>query len=74
MNFKQKTIDLLPRVGDTRMERPLEGKQLEECTVVEVNTVGLWYRVRFKKTGFHECYKVPRLRTLYGEADDQKGT
>lgn len=49
-------------------------KQLEECTVVEVNTVGLWYRVRFKKTGFHECYKVPRLKTLYGEADDQKGT
>lgn len=62
---------LLPKVGDKRMEVPTIGKTNncienttttpQECTVVEVNAAHLWYRVRFK-SGWTECYKVPRLK------------
>lgn len=62
---------LLPKVGDKRMEIPtiyktgsnVEAETLppEECVVVEVNAAHLWYRVRFSN-GWHECYKVPRLK------------
>ena len=64
---------LLPKVGDVRWEIPTIGKtsssvevvlkEPQECTVVEVNAAHLWYRVKFKDSGFIECYKVPRLKT-----------
>ena len=57
---------LLPRVGERRMEVPtildrVESALPQECIVVSVNPRGLWYRVKFKKSGFCECYKVPDL-------------
>jgi len=57
---------LLPKVGDKLRKAPTivhlrglsqEGK-VQDCEVVEVNTRGLWYRVKFEN-GFTECYKVP---------------
>lgn len=66
---------LLPRVGDVRMEVPTIGKtgtchqltteEPQECTVVEVYPAQLWYRVKFKNTGFFECYKVPKYKPYY---------
>jgi hypothetical protein len=63
---------LLPKVGDVRMEIPTIGKSSTcmenisttplECTVIYVNAAHLWYRVKFKDSGFTECYKVPRLK------------
>jgi hypothetical protein len=63
---------LLPKVGDVRREIPTIFKTSssvnssietpKECTVVGVNTAHLWYRVKFKDSGFTECYKVPRLK------------
>lgn len=63
---------LLPKVGDVRMEIPTIYKtssnistvidKPEECTVVDVNAAHLWYRVKFKETGWCECYKVPRQK------------
>ena len=61
---KAELIELLPRVGDTRLEIPtiVEGRQYSRlprrCTVVEVNRAHLWYRVKFEN-GFHETYKMP---------------
>lgn len=58
---------LLPKVGDKLRKAPTivhlrglsqEGK-VQECEVVEVNRAHLWYRVKFKESGFTECYKVP---------------
>lgn len=63
---------LLPKVGDKRMEVPTVWKSSgcteqanippQPCTVVEVNREHLWYRVRFEDSGWHECFKVPRLK------------
>ena len=63
---------LLPKVGDTRMEiRTTSDKNAkftaEECEVIEVNRAHLWYRVKFKRTGVIECYKVPKTRPLSWE-------
>lgn len=61
----------LPKVGDRRMERPtidetraanLAKRNTLPCTVIEVNRVRLWYRVRFDN-GFTECYKLPKGTT-----------
>ncbi len=59
----------LPNVGDKLMERrTLEGGrhmgELEPCVVVEVNHAHLWYRVRFTRTGFQECIKLPKTEPL----------
>lgn len=68
---------LLPDVGDERMEVPTQDRVPNgapskdrplECTVVEVNRAHLWYRVKFKDTGLHECYKVPQLAPPGGGA------
>lgn len=66
---------LLPQVGDVRWEVPTIGKtgtchqlikeEPQECTVVEVHPDRLWYRVKFKDTGFFECYKVPKYKPPY---------
>ena len=71
MNIKD-ARSLLPKVGDVRREIPTIGKSSTcmettsttpmECTVVEVNAANLWYRVKFKDSGWYECYKVPRLK------------
>ena len=63
---------LLPKVGDVRREIPTifqTGNGMghitsapQECRVIEVNAANLWYRVKFKDSGFVECYKVPRLK------------
>lgn len=64
---KDEIRNMLPNVGDTRMEIPTEtgreGLPAEpmECQVIEVNPDHMWYRVRFKDTGFTECYKLPKV-------------
>ena len=63
----------LPKVGQKRMEKmtiPREGTKdnpMEPCVVLEVNRAHLWYRVRFTRTGFHECYKLPKTKPLSWE-------
>ena len=68
----------LPKVGDRRLERrTLEGKNgaadanrfgdPEPCTVVEVHHAHLWYRVKFDRTGWYECYKLPHVKPLHWE-------
>ena len=62
---KDEVRQLLPKVGDIRMEIPtiqdaVESAGPKKCVVTEVNTAHLWYRVRFEKSGFYECYKVPK--------------
>ena len=68
---RYKAEHLLPKVGDKLRKAPTivhlrglcqEGK-VQECEVVEVNRAHLWYRVKFKESGFTECYKVPALPT-----------
>jgi hypothetical protein len=59
---------LLPKVGDKRMESIAGKNSIEllppqKCVVVEVNREKLWYRVLFE-TGFCECYKVPKGKTM----------
>ena len=59
---------LLPNVGDVRQETlttqdKIDAPHPQECVVVEVNRANLWYRVRFAG-GFHECYKVPRVKFI----------
>ena len=64
--ISKKTVrEMLPRVGEERMEimtmfttNPLNDRKPQPCVVVEVNPRGLWYRVKFKN-GFSECYKMP---------------
>lgn len=66
---KARIVEMLPQVGEKRMEVPTidesgrtfddAGKELQRCTVIEVNRAHLWYRVRFDN-GFTECYKLPR--------------
>lgn len=65
---KYEAAELLPRVGDIRLEVPTitdEGraqlKKPQRCVVVEVNSAHLWYRVEFDN-GFRESYKVPKVR------------
>lgn len=68
-------LGLLPNVGDKLMRKPTiinpagavtAASEDEYCEVIEVNANRLWFRVRFKKTGFVECYKVPRLKNDMG--------
>ena len=62
----------LPKVGDRRKEsRTLEGKlestsrgKPEPCTVEFVNHAHLWYMVKFDRSGFRECYKLPDTKPL----------
>ena len=63
----------LPKVGDKRMEtltlgtnRGVEASP-EPCTVIYVNYPHLWYCVRFERTGFRECYKLPETGPLSWE-------
>lgn len=72
---KYELMRQLPKVGDRRMEaRTTEGKlestrygEPEPCTVVEVNHAHLWYRVKFDRTGWCECYKLPHVKPLSWE-------
>ena len=62
-----KAKDLLPGVGEIRMEvpywSPIKGELgKQQCIVTEVNERGLWYRVLFIRIGLYECFKVPVLR------------
>ena len=63
----------LPKVGQKRMEKMtiLRERQWdvppEPCVVVEVNHAHLWYRVKFTRTGWCECYKLPRTKPLSWE-------
>lgn len=62
---KDEVQQLLPKVGDIRMEIPtvqdaVESAGPKKCVVTEVNAAHLWYRVRFEKSGFYECYKLPK--------------
>jgi hypothetical protein len=55
----QQILKLLPDVGDRLMKAPTEVTSVRKpCTVVEVNPIGRWYRVRFD-TGYCQCYKIP---------------
>ena len=65
MMDKDELRQLLPKVGDIRMEIPtiqdaVESTGPKKCVVTEVNAAHLWYRVRFEKSGFYECYKLPK--------------
>ena len=67
---KTEAMALLPKVGDILKESPtmpiatMHYSPKMSCVVVEVNPRGLWYRVRFKRTGICECYKVPKLKPI----------
>lgn len=63
--LKSKLREMLPKVGDVRKERMTLSDRTdlnppEDCVVVEVRPEKLWYRVRFKRTGTCECYKLPK--------------
>lgn len=76
---KEELRAMLPQVGDRRMEimcastnAQTEAPREQACTVVEVNEAHLWYRVRFDRTGVHQCFKLPvvswsgaRMEALY---------
>ena len=73
---KTAAMQLLPKVGDKRMEYPtidedttvaavIGAKTAQPCTVIEVNRAHLWYRVKFEN-GVVECYKVPKVRPISG--------
>jgi hypothetical protein len=70
MMTKKEARALLPRVGDVLRMTPtivhlrglVHDVPAQECKVVEVNRAHLWYRVKFKESGFTECYKVPKLK------------
>lgn len=74
---KFSVMEQLPKVGQKRMEKMTiqrEGTKdnpPEPCVVVEVNRAHLWYRVRFTRTGFHECYKLPKTKPLSWEVGKQ---
>lgn len=61
----------LPKVGDKLRKAPTivhlrgltQAAAVQDCEVVEVNTAGLWYRVKFENGGT-ECYKVPALKEV----------
>lgn len=57
----EQVLQLLPDVGDRLMRAPTEVTcSLRPCTVIEVNPIGRWYRVRFD-SGYCECFKVPEV-------------
>ena len=62
---KDEVRDLLPKVGERRMEVPTilkdKGYHNEErpCVVVYVNRKNMWYTVQFEN-GIRESYKLPR--------------
>lgn len=78
MMSKKELRAQLPNVGDVRMETQTTARapgipaEPMECVVIDVNPAHLWYRVRFTKSGFIECYKVPKLkpRSQGGILDD----
>ena len=67
MYTKEDLQAMLPEVGDRLMRVPVvhsldktqQAGMPRACTVVEVNRERLWYRVRFDRTGYCVCYKVP---------------
>ena len=67
----------LPKVGDRRLEDMTILRERrwdappEPCVVTEVNHAHLWYRVKFDRTGWHECYKLPKTKPLYWEVGKQ---
>lgn len=69
----QDARNMLPKVGDVRVEIPTipdkQGPRPMECVVVEVHPAHLWYRVRFTGSGFYECYKVPPTGRLAWEVE-----
>ena len=62
---KDEVREMLPKVGDRRMEVPtvLKGegynKEPRPCVVTYVNRLHMWYEVKFKD-GTRESYKLPR--------------
>jgi hypothetical protein len=62
---KEEVREMLPKVGDHRMEVPtvLKGegynKEPRPCVVTYVNRLHMWYEVKFKD-GTRESYKLPR--------------
>lgn len=57
---------MLPEVGEKLHHVPTLHKSLgtcdagpQPCVVEYVNTAHRWYMVRFEKTGFRQCYKLP---------------
>lgn len=69
----QDARNMLPKVGDVRMEIPYLPHHIapepEKCVVIEVNRDHLYYRVRFTGSGSVECYKVPPTGRLPWEAE-----
>lgn len=70
---KYELMRQLPKVGDKRMEEMTILRERrwdappEPCTVVYVNHTHLWYRVKFDRTGWCECYKLPHVKPLSWE-------
>lgn len=73
MYTKKQAQDLLPKIGDRRMERPtidetmsnghnVAGRTPKPCVVVAVHPGHLWYTVQFEN-GIRESYKVPKYLT-----------
>ena len=64
---KAEVREMLPRVGDRRMEVPTiladksHNKELRPCVVTYVNRRHLWYEVKFQD-GTRESYKLPRIK------------
>ena len=66
---KYEARNLLPKVGDQRMEIPTVDettgialpKDPKKCTVVAVYPAHLWYAVQFEN-GTRESYKVPNIK------------
>jgi hypothetical protein len=63
----------LPKVGDRRLEHMTILRERrydvppEPCTVVYVNQAHLWYRVKFDRCDWHECFKLPETKPLSWE-------
>lgn len=66
---KHSLMRQLPKMGDRRLEPMtiLRERRYDEppepCTVVYVNHAHLWYRVKFDRCGWYECYKLPRTES-----------
>jgi hypothetical protein len=66
----------LPKVGERRLEAMTILRERrydvppEPCVVIEVNVPHLWYRVRFDRTGWCECYKLPHTKPLSWEVGE----
>lgn len=66
MMTKEEVREMLPRVGDRRLEVPTiladksYNKKAKPCVVVYVNRAHMWYTVQFEN-GTRESYKLPRI-------------